>query len=470
MIDLKTSDAILVVDDETPFAKGLARLIQKGFPENQVLIRDSAESALEALAERPVALLITDLRMPGMDGIALIDRALALEPALTVLMLSGFGSAENAVAALKHGAYDFLTKPVDQDALYRGVARGLERAVLMRENARLHSAAGHRDLLPLIGESPAMRRLRDEIEAVAENDYTVLILGESGSGKELVAKNIHRLSKRGRRALVSLNCTAVSDNILESELFGHVRGAFTGAQKASQGLFLAAGGSSLHLDEIGDMPLHLQPKLLRALQEREIRPVGGSESIRTDVRILASTNQPLETRVASGAFRDDLFYRLSVLTIRVPPLRERTRDIPLLAQHFLTKTCAELGKPEMAFTPSALDYLGARAWPGNVRELLNHVRRSAVFSSGAHITETQVRLIDQPGLPTPSGSGMGETYKEARARVVDDFTRSYIHVLLEKTGGNISQAARLSGLERFSLQKILKRLGMDAGAFRGRDD
>jgi len=463
-----SSDAILVVDDEPHFAKGLARLIQGGFPGNLVLIRDNAPAALEVLQERPVALLITDLRMPGMDGFALLDKALTFEPALTVVMLSGFGNAEAAVSALKNGAYDFLTKPVDQDALYRAVAKGLERASLMRENRRLHAAVD-RSPSSLIGESPAMLKLRDEIEAVASNDYTVLIQGESGSGKELVARNIHRLSSRGQKTMVSLNCTAISENLLESELFGHVKGAFTGATKGKQGLFLTADGSSLHLDEIGDMPTLLQPKILRALQEREIRPVGGSEDIKFDVRILASTNKRLESVVHTGDFREDLYFRLNVLSVRVPPLREREGDLPLLAQYFLRQTCSDLEKEEMALTPGALDYLSARPWPGNVRELLNFVRRLVVFSAGPVITESQARLMDSTHRAYPGIISPPETYKDARRRTLEDFTFSYVHLLMEKAGGNISQAARLSGLERFSLQKILKRLGLDAAMFRPKE-
>ena len=257
---------------------------------------------------------------------------------------------------------------------------------------------------------------------------------------------------------------------MESELFGHVKGAFTGAEKSRSGLFMDATGSSLLLDEIGDLPLHLQPKLLRAIQEREIRPVGGSESIPVDVRLLATTHQRLETRVAAKTFREDLYYRLNVLTLRVPSLRERSRDIPLMAMHFLRETCRELGVSEKEIAPEALEYLASRPWPGNVRELLNFIRRLAVFSSGSLITEAQVRLMDSSGQTGPTGAAGIETYKEAKERFLEDFTRAYAQRLLDETGGNISQAARLSGLERVSLQKILKRLGIAAEAFRERPD
>ncbi len=464
-------DAILIVDDEPDFASGLARLIQKAFPGNPVLTKHDGESALELLQERPCALLITDLRMPGMDGFALLKQATALEPALSVVVLTGFGTIETAVAALKAGAYDFLTKPIDQDGLYGVVAKGLDRAALLRENRRLKEAmAAWGPRHELIGESPAMSRLCEEIEAVAATDYTVLILGESGTGKELVARTIHRLSPRVEHTMVNINCPAIPEHLLESELFGHVKGAFTGADKPRQGLFMAADGSSLHLDEIGDLPLQLQPKLLRALQEREIRPVGGTENIPVNVRILASTNQRLETRILDGTFREDLYYRLNVLTVPVPSLRDRPSDIPLLALHCLRETCRELGTCDKDLSVDALEYLASRRWPGNVRELINFVRRLAVFCWGPVITKAQVHFLDASGQGLLPGKKGIEAYKDAKERFLDDFMRSYVQRLLEETGGNISQAARLSGLERVSLQKILRRLGIGAEEFRSHTD
>jgi DNA-binding NtrC family response regulator len=458
---------ILVVDDEADFAKGLARLVQKAFPGHPALIRPSGAEALALLAERPCALLITDLRMPEMDGFALMQQALCLDPTLSVVVLTGFGSIETAVAALKNGAYDFLTKPIDQDGLYRVVAKGLQRSALLRENVRLREAvAVCGPGLSIIGESPAMQRLRDQIEAVAATDYSVLILGESGSGKELVARTIHRRSRRGGKQMVAINCTAIPESVLESELFGHVKGAFTGADKQALGLFMAADGSSLLLDEIGDMPLHLQPKILRALQEREIRPVGGSESVPVDARILASTNQRLEVKIAKGGFRDDLYYRLNVLCVHVPPLRDRGRDAALLATYFLNETSRELEAGDKELRDDALDYLCARPWPGNVRELINFVRRLAVFCRGPVITGPQVRLLDTNSPGAASAPADLESYKTAKSRYLDDFTRAYMERLLSDTGGNISQAARISGLERVSIQKIVKRLNIDVPAFR----
>ena len=464
-------DAILVVDDEADFARGLARLIQKGFPSHPVVVKTEGQSALDFLQERPSALMITDLRMPGMDGFTLLTQAHDIEPSLSVIVLTGFGTIETAVAALKAGAYDFLTKPIDQDCLYRVVSKGLERTALLRENDRLrHVVAAYNPQQTIIGDSPAMRRLREEIEAVAATDYAVLIQGESGSGKEMVARAIHNMSRRAERPLVSVNCTAIPEQILESELFGHLKGAFTGAEKVRHGLFMEANGSTLLLDEIGDMPLHLQPKLLRALQEREIRPIGGSQNIPIDVRILASTNQRMESRVNAGSFREDLYYRLNVLTIRLPALRERPRDVPLLAMHFLHQTCRELEVGEKELTQDALNYLSTRPWPGNVRELLNFIRRLAVFCRGPLITQSQVRLMEASAQGSAPGHSALETYKEAKERFMEDFTRSYIQRLLEETTGNISQAARISGLERVSIQKIVRRLGIVAEEFRRKPD
>ena len=280
----------------------------------------------------------------------------------------------------------------------------------------------------------------------------------------------HHLSRRSERPFVSVNCSAIPEQILESELFGHLKGAFTGAEKNRQGLFMEADGSTILLDEIDDMPLHLQPKLLRAFQEREIRPIGGSQNIPIDVRILASTNQRMESRINSGYFREDLYYRLNVLSIRLPALRERPQDVPLLATHFLHQTCRELDAGEKELTQDALHYLSTCTWPGNVRELLNFIRRLAVFCRGSLITQAQVRLMEASAQGSGPGHPALETYKEAKERFMEDFTRSYIHRLLEETTGNISLAARMSGLERVSIQKIVRRLGIVAEEFRRKPD
>ena len=463
-------ESILVVDDEPDFAQGLARLILSGFPEARTRAVTSGAEALALLAQEPPDLLLTDLRMPGMDGQELLRRSLELVPGLTVILLTGHGSVETAVAALKSGAYDFLTKPVERETLHRVVGKGLERSRLLGENRRLREltarcGAGQR----MVGDTPAMRRLKEAIAAVAASDYTVLIRGESGTGKELAATCIHEASSRSQGPFVSVNCSAIPEALLESELFGHVRGAFTGADRARRGLFVAASGGTLLLDEIGDMPAPLQVKLLRVLQEREVRPVGSSQTVRVDARILASTNQDLEARIAAGAFREDLFYRLNVLTLRTPPLSERKADIPLLAAHFLDQACRELSQPAKRLPPEVMAALAGRDWPGNVRELQNFVRRMTVFCPGGDLDMACLSLAGGGAAAVPegaAGAGMAP-YKEAKSRLVEDFTRRYVAEVLTRTGGNVSEAARVSGIERVSLQKIIRRMGLDPAEFRG---
>jgi DNA-binding NtrC family response regulator len=460
-------DTILIVDDQSVFAQGMARLLDKEFPGVRSAVATSGEQALELLAAQPVSLMLSDLRMPGMSGLELLGRALEAEPALSVVMITGYGSIESAVEALKAGAYDFLTKPVDRESLVRVVAKGLERARLLGENRRLRALVAQAgSLQTLLGRSQAMNRLRETIVAVAASDYTVLINGESGTGKEMVARTIHNSSPRAARHLVSVNCPAIPDHLLESELFGHVKGAFTGADRNRKGLFLAAHGGTLLLDEIGDIPMNVQTKLLRVLQEREVRPVGANESTPVDVRILASTNQNLEAKMQAGDFREDLFYRLNVLHIHVPPLRQRADDVPLLAHHFLTEACRDMGLPPKDIAPEVLAFLAARPWPGNVRELQNFMRRLAVFARTPTVDLALVRLADNnAGGPADADTGL-PPYKDAKSKILDDFTRTYVRQLLAMTEGNISQAARISGLERVSLQKILRRLDIDAERYR----
>ncbi len=456
---------ILLVDDERDFAQGLARLIGAGFPDAECVLAENSAEALEQLAGGEIGLMLTDLRMPGLDGQDLLRQALAADPNLTVIMLTGHGSVEVAVAALKAGAYDFLTKPVDQGELFRAVGKGLDRVRLLGENRALRELTRRPELdRSLIGASPPMQRLKEAIAAVAASDYTVLVRGESGTGKELVAANIHRLSPRAARPFVAVNCPAIPEHLLESELFGHVKGAFTGADKGRRGLFVAASGGSILLDEIGDIPMTVQTKLLRVLQEHEVRPVGSSDTVKVDVRILATTNQNLEARISSGQFRQDLFYRLNVLAVTTPPLRDRREDIPLLAAHFLDQACREMKLPAKALGPEAVACLAVRPWLGNVRELQNFVRRLAVFCPVSlvdmgHLRQAGGGLAD---ACSPAQAGPLAPYKQAKAHVLDEFTKRYLEQVLERTGGNVSEAARVSGIERVSLQKIIKRMGSKA--------
>ncbi|WP_462325198.1 sigma-54-dependent transcriptional regulator [Desulfoplanes sp.] len=458
---------ILIVDDEKDFSRGLCRLLGRKFPACTCLDADSGARALSLLETSQVGLMLTDLRMPSMTGDELLTRTLAVDPNISVVLMTAFGDVQTAVTALKAGAYDFLLKPLDNDVFFRVVERGLERNRLLCENLTLKSLAKNcAPSRPLIGQSRAMSRLKETIATVAQTDYTVLIRGESGVGKELVARMIHELSPRSKQSMVTVNCPAIPSELLESELFGHTKGAFTGADAPSKGLFLSADHSTLLLDEIGDITPAIQTKLLRAIQEMEIRPVGSTASTRVDVRIVASTNQNLEHRIKDGSFREDLFYRLNVLTIDVPPLRERTQDIPLLAQFFILRTCREMSIEEKHIDPEVLSYLTSKNWPGNVRELINFIRRLVLFSRGERITMASVSLVGGTGNP-PTDRPQGITpYKQAKAEVVDQFTRTYVTDILEKTSGNVSEAARQSGLERVSLQKIIRRMDISAQDFR----
>lgn len=464
---MDSAQTLLVVDDQADYARGLARLLGGRFSGANCKTAFSGTEALEIMGRERVSVMITDMRMPGMSGLDLLKKALSVEPALSVLVVTGYGSIETAVEAVKSGAYDFLTKPIDKETLFKAVSWGLERSRLVDENRRLKmSMAEGGPPRALIGESLAMQRLRESIEAIAGSDYTVLITGESGTGKELIARTIHGMSPRADLPLLTVNCPAIPDPLLESELFGHVKGAFSGADRMRTGLLVEAQGGTVLLDEIGDISMNIQTKLLRMLQEKEVRPVGSNKSVKVDVRIMASTNQDLGAKISGGTFRDDLLYRLNVLTIQAPPLRQRTEDIPLLASFFLEQACREMKKDVLNLTPETMAYLSARSWPGNVRELQNFMRRLAVFARTESIGMSLVRLAE-------SAEGIGEMaqsepmpYKQAKAAVVDDFTASYVREMLKKTGGNVSEAARLSGLERVSLQKIIKRLGIDAERYR----
>jgi DNA-binding NtrC family response regulator len=468
---------VLVVDDQPDFARGLARLISGHFPDIVTLTAESGKAALDLLGRHTVHLLITDLRMPEMSGTQLVAEAMRHQPGVSIVVLSAYGTIETAVEALRAGAYDFLTKPIESEQLFRVINKGLERNHLLTENRTLRSMlVDMTSLGELVGEGPAILQLRRSIRTIARSGYNVLVRGESGTGKELVAGLIHRLSPRAEKPFIVVDCPSIPDNLLESELFGYVKGAFTGADRDHQGLFSAAHGGTLHLDEIGDISTGVQTKLLRCLQSGEVRPVGAGASRLVDVRVVASTNRDLEAGLRDKSFREDLYYRLNVLTLSLPALRERVEDIPLLVRHFLKSACHELNLPEHDISPEALQWITSRPWPGNVRELQNFLRRTAVFCSDGKIDRQlverlQPQMVATPFATDPCLAGLPApltalSYKEAKEMVVDDFTRRYTDGLLQQTRGNISEAARLSGLSRVALQKILLRLGTSASSFR----
>ena len=457
---------VLLIDDQLDFIKGLARLLLAELEDLEVLTAVGGKDALHLLDTTEVHILLTDLQMPEMNGLQLMEEVHRRYPATKVIILTGFGTIEKAVQAVRHGAFDFLTKPVASEQLYRTVRKAADFIRLELENQRLRQIVAGGDKPILLGESAAIRQVRQSIEAVAGSDYPVLIQGESGTGKELAAQMVHRYSNRIKKPYVAVNCPAIPDALLESELFGHCRGAFTGADRDKDGLFFTANNGTLHLDEIGDISTTMQTKILRFLQEGEIRPVGSTKTIATDVRIVASTNRILDTLVEQGNFRADLFYRLNVIAIHMPPLRERSEDIPLLAHYFLEKTLVEMKIAEMTIEPEVLSYLCTKDWPGNVRELQNTIRRLVVFSGHENITMASVQRIETPGQPMSVVTGELGPYKSMKNLVSDKFSRSYIEQLLAATSGNVSEASRISGLSRVAIQKLGQRLGIDLSRFR----
>jgi DNA-binding NtrC family response regulator len=457
---------VLLVDDQLDFINGLARLLQGEFKDFEVLTADGGKRALALLEKGAADLLITDLQMPEMNGLQLMAEVHRVYPATKVIILTGFGTIEKAVEAVRYGAFDFLTKPVAAEQLYRTVGKAAGFIRLEWENRRLREMLAGGSGENLLGESRVIRQVRQSIEAVATSDYPVLIEGESGTGKELAARMVHRHSRRARKPYVAINCPAIPDGLLESELFGHCRGAFTGADRDKEGLFLAANHGTLHLDEIGDISPTMQTKLLRFLQEGEVRPVGSTRTLATDVRIIASTNRSLEKKVAENSFREDLFYRLNVIAIRMPPLRERMEDIALLARYFLEKTLVEMKIEGMTIEPEVLSFLSTKEWRGNVRELQNTIRRLVVFSGRENITMASIQRIDNPAQLMPAALGVLGPYKTMKNLITDRFSRSYIEQLLTVTSGNVSEASRVSGLSRVAIQKLSLRLGLDLGRFR----
>ena len=458
--------SILVVDDDEDFLKGIIRNLKKKITSIDIIGELSGESAVKILEQNKIGVMLSDLRMPGMSGHELLLKGIQINPYLCVIMITGHATIENAVEALKMGAWDFITKPVERDSLYHTVEKAIEHYTLASENQRLQKIINSLNADPSLNwESKIMKQLKEKLSAIAVTDYTVLITGESGSGKEYIANAIHKLSKREKESCHALNCPAIPDQLMESELFGHVKGAFTGAERSREGFFLTADKGTLILDEIGDISPSIQAKLLKFLQDKEVKPVGSSISKKTDVRIIALTNQELEQKILDGSFRKDLYYRLNVLSITVPPLRERKDDIPMLVREFILKTCGEMSLEPIEIDPFALAYLTRQSWPGNVRELLNYVRRLAVFSNGKTIDLALINLVEGKldRTPLPKGHTL---YKDAKREVLDIFSKNYLTNLFEHTRGNISKTSRISGLERASIQKIIKRLDFNMSQFR----
>ena len=411
-------------------------------------------AALEHVARTPVDVALIDLRLPGLDGLELLQRLRAIDEALPVVMLTGHGAVREAVEAMRRGAHDFLTKPVSLEALERILTRAIAQRDLLQENRRLRRLTDTDEgEARILGDSEPIRALRELIERVAPSAASVLVLGESGTGKELVARAIHARSPRAARPFVVVHCGAIPENLIESELFGHERGAFTGADRRRTGLFEAAHGGTLFLDEIGELPLAVQPVLLRALQFGELRPVGGNRVLRVDVRVVAATHRDLLAEVEQKTFREDLYYRLSALVVDVPPLRARPGDVDQLARVFLERECAELGR-SASLTPAALEALARLDWPGNVRELENAVTRLATLTSGPAITPADVeRLVTTRRRPAAS-AGTLPTLD------IEELERLAVHAALEKHAGNKRAASAELGVSPKTLySKLAKYAG-----------
>ena len=462
---------ILVVDDEQGIRFSLRGILEdEGY---SVLEAETAEAALALLTEQSVALVFLDIWMPGMDGLAALERIHQTHPSLPVLMISGHGTIETAVSAIKKGAYDYIEKPLSLEKVVLATQRALEFQALKRENQALKSrTAGRADFS---GVSPASVALRQQVAKVAPLDTWVLITGENGTGKEITARSLHAQSRRSDKPLVEINCAAIPEELIESELFGHERGAFTGADSAKSGKFELAHQGTLFLDEIGDMSLKTQAKILRILQEQRFERVGGNRTIHVDVRVIAATNKDLEAAIRDGSFREDLYYRLRVFPLKVPPLRERNEDIALLLAEFITELSREHGLLPFTPTPETLARLRSYTWPGNVRELRNFVERSLILYGGTPMTpdmlppefsdetattaqgNTQAASAALPGAALLLPDDMGSAdFKTARAL----FENRYLAAKLQEYGGNITRLAEAVGLERSYLHRKLKALGI----------
>ncbi len=460
---------LLVVDDEPNLRKVLSAQLQRdGY---DVHTAEDGEQALEVLRDHHIDLVITDLKMPKLDGMELLRRVVAMDEELPVVMITAHGTVDNAVEALKTGAFDYITKPFDQAEVRSVVQKALRtRDLSATEATRAPEAVSEEGArYGIIGQSPGILEVYSVLDRVADTPTTVLITGESGTGKELVARALHENSSRREKPFIKVNCAAIPKDLMESELFGYERGAFTGAVGSKPGRFELASGGTLFLDEIGSIPVEMQVKLLRALQESEFERVGGIKTIRVDVRLVAATNSDLKKEIALGAFREDLYYRLNVVPIRLPPLRERADDISQLCRHFIDKFNTRLKKKVVGFEPDAERALDIYPWPGNIRELENVIERAVLFSDGTTIRRsdlppevregTALSRSSQASQPPPdvrSADGLKEQVKAAMSRL----ERDLIQKALEQTNGNVTHAARLLKISRKGLQLKMKELSL----------
>jgi DNA-binding NtrC family response regulator len=448
-----TTVRVLVVDDEKIIRDGCSRILAKeGYT---ILTADSGEEALERFDLEPFDLVLLDMKMPGLGGIETLRRLKEMDAGLTILVITGYPSIETAVKAIKLGAYDYITKPFYPDALRIAVNRALERKSLVTENQHLRQQLKtENEANIIVGQSESMRSLYELVRRTAPTDSTVLITGESGTGKELIARAIHDYSLREEREFVTVDCSALVETLLESELFGHVKGSFTGAIQAKYGSFELANGGTFFFDEIGNLSLDIQAKLLRVIQEKEIKPVGGEKNIKVDVRIIAATNQDLRQSIAKKTFREDLYYRLNVVPIHLPPLRDRKEDIPLLVNHFLKRYNKKREVPVTKVEPETMKILMRCGWPGNVRELENSIERALILEDGDTLLPRCFPwLVEERQMKTSADNG--------RIYGLEELEKQHIERVLKEAKGHKGKTANLLGIDRKTLYQKIKKYGLD---------
>jgi len=461
---MRTSASILVVEDEADMLKGLTKtLSREGYDVEGV---GTGAEAIERLGQKVYDVVITDLKLPGPSGIEVLRKLKEVSPESEGIVVTGFATVETAVEAMKLGAYDYITKPFDLQKVKVVVRNALEQSSLVRQNKYLKQKLDTEwQVVHIIGRSAAMKAVLDAAAKVAPTDTTVLVTGESGAGKELVARYIHQLSPRKDSLFTAVNCAVLREQFLESELFGHVKGAFTGAVASKRGLLEIADGGTFFLDEVADVSPPVQAKLLRVLEERCFMRLGGTETIHVDVRLMAATNKDLEECVREGSFREDLYYRINVFSTALPPLRERREDIPPLAYHLLRKHSRRLGRRTMEISMEAMQALTAYDWPGNVRELANAVEGAIILASGGVLSADDLpRKVAANGTPSVSGPA-DIPYKEAKQQLVERFNRDFVLRLLGKHKGNVTHAARDAGMNRANFQRLMRKADVQPGAY-----
>jgi len=457
---------ILVVDDEPVIREGLTRILERdGFA---VETAKNGHAAIELLQQKQFELVITDLKMPGMSGFEVLNAVKILQPDSPVIMITGFATVETAVEAMKNGTMDYIVKPFNPEQILEKVHKAMEEKNTSVEEIYLKKEIDcHHGFDQFVGESREMQKVYRRILQVAATDSTVLVTGESGTGKELAARAIHKNSARRDQPFVAVDCTALAENLLESELFGHVKGSFTGAIQTKMGLLKVADGGTLFLDEVSNISLSTQAKLLRVLQERQVTPIGGTQPVPFNIHLVAASNKNLKAMIGEGKFREDLYFRLNIIPLELPPLRERKGDIPLLIRHFFNKFIEEVGKDLRGISPDAMQFLESYAYPGNVRELVNTIERAVVLSEGDIIQKENLELFDAAEAPSgfdcyvpTNAEALKEMKRQIRDRSVETVEKAFVMNALKRCNWNISRAAEETGMLRPNFQTMLKRLGI----------